>query len=242
MKVPVKGQMEEIRPVKFREEIMWGGWMEQNNAGNNEKPEKGSCLPFPLLRGAGRMLRVVLRGKRSWSKSTMQSFGLEKAFKITESRSSRAQLHIQLHAGTLSGFASFFILKFKALCWKRPKISQKCEGRDPRGRQMTQITQMTQMTTFSAMGIHKDLRFPSSSVSFKSPVTKLLTTKVTGEEMMPGDKVPMQTPAQEHKYHLPGPSDPSGSPQEWILLLKQGAQSSLQHQNNKNPNLISLFY
>lgn len=28
MKVPVKGQMEEIRPVKFREEIVWGGWME----------------------------------------------------------------------------------------------------------------------------------------------------------------------------------------------------------------------
>lgn len=28
VKVPVKGQMEEIRPVKFREEIMWRGCME----------------------------------------------------------------------------------------------------------------------------------------------------------------------------------------------------------------------
>lgn len=80
MKVPVEGQMEEIRPVKFREEIMWRGLdgAIPNNAGNNEKPEKGSCLPFPLLRGqrrlreAGRMLRVVLGGKRTWSKSTTE--------------------------------------------------------------------------------------------------------------------------------------------------------------------------
>lgn len=58
----------------------------QSNAGNNEKPEKDSCLPFPLLqrqrriREAGRMLRVVLRRKRTWSKSTMESSRLEKAW------------------------------------------------------------------------------------------------------------------------------------------------------------------
>lgn len=47
-------------------------------------------MPFPQLKGqrrlreAGRMLRVVLRGK---SKSIMESFGLENAFRIIESRS-----------------------------------------------------------------------------------------------------------------------------------------------------------
>lgn len=40
----------------------------------------------------------------------MQSFGLEKAFRIIESRCSRAQLHVQLHPGTLSGSASFFTI------------------------------------------------------------------------------------------------------------------------------------
>lgn len=70
--MPVKGQMEEIRPVKFREEMMQGGLDRalQNNAGSNERPEKGSCSPFPLLKGqrrrseAGRMLRALLRGKK----------------------------------------------------------------------------------------------------------------------------------------------------------------------------------
>lgn len=73
--MPVKGQMEEIRPVKFREEMMQGGLdgALQNNAGSNERPEKGSCSPFPLLKGqrrrseAGRMLRAVLRGKKGAS-------------------------------------------------------------------------------------------------------------------------------------------------------------------------------
>lgn len=90
-----------------------------NNAGNNEKPEEGSCLPFSLFKGqrrlreAGRMLRLVLRGKRACSK--MESFGLEK---IIESRCSRAQLPVLLHPGTLSGFASFLIIKVNGLCWK----------------------------------------------------------------------------------------------------------------------------
>lgn len=57
------------------------------------------------------MLRLVLRGKRAWSK--MESFGLEK---IIESRCSRAP--VQLHPGSLSGFASFLIIKVNGLCWK----------------------------------------------------------------------------------------------------------------------------
>lgn len=125
MKVPVKGQMEEIRLLNLERRSCGGldGAL-QNKAGNNEKPEKGSCLPFPLLKGqrrlreAGRMLRVVLRGKRTCSKSIMESFGLEKAFGIIESRCSRAQLHVQLHPGTLSGFASFFTIKLNGLYWK----------------------------------------------------------------------------------------------------------------------------
>lgn len=62
--MPVKGQIKKIRSVKIREEIMCGelDGAIQNNAGNNEKPEKGSYLPFPLMKGqrmlseAGRML------------------------------------------------------------------------------------------------------------------------------------------------------------------------------------------
>lgn len=61
--MPVKGQIKKIRSVKIREEIMCGelDGAIQNNAGNNEKPEKG-YLPFSLMKGqrmlseAGRML------------------------------------------------------------------------------------------------------------------------------------------------------------------------------------------
>lgn len=48
----------------------------------------------------------------------MESFGLEKAFRIIESRCSRAQLHVQLHPRSPSGFASFSITKYNGLCWK----------------------------------------------------------------------------------------------------------------------------
>lgn len=62
MQVPAKGEIKKIRPVKFREEIMCGELDEavQNNAGNNEKPEKGSCSSFILMKGR-RMLREAGR-------------------------------------------------------------------------------------------------------------------------------------------------------------------------------------
>ena len=58
----MKGQVEKIRPVKFREAIMCGDLdgAIQNNAGNHEKPEKGSCLPFPLMK-VQRMLSKARR-------------------------------------------------------------------------------------------------------------------------------------------------------------------------------------
>lgn len=105
MKVPVKGQIKEIRPVKFREEIMCGEPDKaiQNNAGNNEKPKKGSCLPFPLLKGqrmlseAGRMLWVASTGEKEPEQKHQRQLGC-----------SRARFCIQLHPVSLSRFASFF--------------------------------------------------------------------------------------------------------------------------------------
>lgn len=88
----MKGQIEKIRPVKFREEIICrelDGAI-QNNAGNNEKAEKGSCLPFPLMKGqrmlseAGRTLRAASTGEKDLEKKHQTQLGC-----------SRARCHIQ---------------------------------------------------------------------------------------------------------------------------------------------------
>lgn len=109
MKVPAKGQIEKIRPVKFREDIMrkeLDGAI-QNNAGNNEKPEKGSCLPFPLMKGqrmlseAGRTLQVASIGEKDLEKKQLGC--------------SRARFCIQLLPVTWSRSASFFWGQFLPL-------------------------------------------------------------------------------------------------------------------------------
>lgn len=112
MKVPVKGQIEKIRPVKFREEIICrelDGAI-QNNAGNNEKAEKGSCLPFPLMKGqrmlseAGRTLRAASTGEKDLEKKHETQLGCR-----------RARCHIQPRPVASSRSASFFWGQFLPL-------------------------------------------------------------------------------------------------------------------------------
>lgn len=122
MKVPAKGQIEKIKPVKFREEIVCeelDGAI-QNNAGNNEKPEKGSCLPFPLKKGqrmlgeAGRMRWVASIGEKELEQKHQTQLGC-----------SRTQFCVQLRPVTSSRFASFFWGQFLPLTHTEGLVNSK---------------------------------------------------------------------------------------------------------------------